>query len=71
MMKKRVALFAAAICISAAVLAGCGGSSSSGSTNAMRYWALQYGPYVEVLKPESLRKQIREDVENMVKKYKD
>lgn len=31
MMKKRVALFAAAICISAAVLAGCGGSSSSGS----------------------------------------
>ena len=31
MMKKRVALFAAAICMSAVVLAGCGGSSSSDS----------------------------------------
>ena len=38
--------------------------------NALRYWALQYGPYVEVLKPESLRQQIREDAENMVEKYR-
>lgn len=37
---------------------------------AMRFWALQYGPYVEVLKPESLRKQIREDIRGMAQKYK-
>ena len=39
------------------------------NVSAMRFWALQYGPYVEVLKPESLRKQIREDVAGMVEKY--
>ena len=37
---------------------------------AMRFWALQYGPYAEVIKPESLRKQIKEDVIKMSKKYK-
>jgi len=37
---------------------------------AMRYWALQYGPYVEIIKPESLRNQLREDVEKMVQKYR-
>lgn len=37
--------------------------------HAMRYWALQYGPYVEVLEPSSLRKQIKNDVKEMVKKY--
>ncbi|MCR5177416.1 MAG: WYL domain-containing protein [Lachnospiraceae bacterium] len=37
--------------------------------NAMRYWALQYGPYVEVLEPESLRKQIVEDIAAMSEKY--
>ena len=37
---------------------------------AMRFWALQYGPYAEVLKPESLREQIKEDVIKMSKKYK-
>ena len=36
---------------------------------AMRYWALQYGPYVEVIKPESLRKQIIEDINGMAGKY--
>ncbi len=36
---------------------------------AMRYWALQYGPYVEVTKPESLRKQIIEDINEMAGKY--
>lgn len=36
---------------------------------AMRYWALQYGPYVEVTKPESLRKQIIEDINEMARKY--
>jgi predicted DNA-binding transcriptional regulator YafY len=36
---------------------------------AMRFWALQYGPYVEVIKPEPLRKQIIEDVTGMAEKY--
>ena len=36
---------------------------------AMRYWALQYGPYVEVLEPEHLRERVREDVNSMAKKY--
>ncbi len=38
--------------------------------NAMRYWALQYGPYVEVLEPSSLRDRLREDVRVMAEKYK-
>jgi len=37
--------------------------------NAMFYWALQYGPYVEVLEPKSLREKIRDSVINMQKKY--
>ena len=39
------------------------------NTNAMRYWALQYGPYVEVLEPEHLREQLKDDIENMKAKY--
>ena len=39
--------------------------------NAISYWALQYGPYVEILKPESLRKQLRDVIEEMYKKYQD
>ena len=38
---------------------------------AMRFWALQYGPYVEVLGPESLREQIKTDIAAMSNKYKD
>ena len=38
--------------------------------NAMRYWALQYGPYVEVLSPNSLREELRDDAEKMLEKYK-
>ena len=34
-------------------------------------WALQYGPYVEVLEPESLRNQIKESIADMSKKYSD
>ena len=37
--------------------------------NAMEYWALQYGPSVEVLKPESLRNRIRDDIKGMAEKY--
>lgn len=37
--------------------------------SAMRYIALQYGPYMEVLAPESIRGQIIEDVAGMFEKY--
>lgn len=36
---------------------------------AMRYWALQYGLHVEIIEPQSLRKQITEDIDEMQKKY--
>ena len=36
---------------------------------AMRFWALQYGPYVEVLEPESLRNQLKEDISGMYERY--
>ncbi len=36
---------------------------------AIRFWALQYGPYVEVLEPPSLREQIKEDISAMNEKY--
>ena len=38
---------------------------------AMRYWALQYGPSVEILEPESLRNQIITDMKDMLKRYSD
>ena len=37
---------------------------------AMRYWALQYGEYAEILEPESLRDEIREVVDCMVSFYR-
>jgi len=37
--------------------------------SAMRYWALQHGPWVEVLEPESLRKQLGDDAKQMMEKY--
>ncbi len=37
--------------------------------NAMRYWVLQYGPYVEVTEPESLRNRIKDDIRCMMEKY--
>ena len=36
---------------------------------AMRYWALQYGEYAEILEPESLRDEIRKAVRDMGKEY--
>ena len=39
--------------------------------SAMLYWALQYGRSVEVLKPATLRAQIREAIAEMWEKYKD
>ena len=35
----------------------------------MKFWALQYGPYVEVLEPEELREEIKESVKGMWEKY--
>ncbi|MCH5266723.1 MAG: WYL domain-containing protein [Lachnospiraceae bacterium] len=37
--------------------------------NAIHYWALQYGLFVEVQKPESLRQEIKESIEKMQKRY--
>ena len=37
--------------------------------NALFYWALQYGPYVEVLEPKSLRNTLAEEINEMNKKY--
>lgn len=39
--------------------------------NAMFFWALQYGPYVEVMEPIVLRDRIREAVAGMTRKYMD
>ena len=36
----------------------------------MFYWALQYGPYVEIIEPESLRKRIKDSIDEMAKKYR-
>ena len=36
---------------------------------ALFFWALQYGPYVEVIAPKSLRNMLRDAVTDMSKKY--
>ena len=36
---------------------------------AMRYWALQYAPYVTVLAPQSLVDVVKADLENALEKY--
>ena len=38
---------------------------------AMKFWALQYGPYVEILSPESLREQLISDITSMMENYSD
>lgn len=40
------------------------------NVEAMKYWALQYGPYVEVLEPLELRNRLSEEIEAMYRKYK-
>lgn len=37
--------------------------------NAMFFWTLQYGPYIEVLKPTSLRARIKDAVTEIYEKY--
>ena len=39
--------------------------------SALRHWVLQYGPYVEILSPLTLRDQIKIDVQGMWEKYKE
>jgi len=39
--------------------------------NAMRYWILQYGLHIEVLKPEKLRQLHIEDIKEIYKKYEE
>lgn len=36
---------------------------------AMLFWALQYGKYIEVLEPQNLRDKIRENIEYMYRQY--
>ena len=40
------------------------------NAKAMRFWALQYGPYVEVLEPKEIRDRLSEDIKAMAEKYK-
>ena len=37
--------------------------------NAMKYWAMQFGERVVVLKPESLRQQVKDLILNIKKNY--
>lgn len=39
------------------------------NVHAMRYWALQYAPYVTVVSPESLANQVKEALIEALKKY--
>lgn len=39
--------------------------------DAMFYWALQYGPYVEVTEPKQLRQDLAKAINEMAEKYKD
>ena len=39
------------------------------NTKAMLYWALQFGKYVEILTPVSLRNEVRKAINNMMDKY--
>ena len=41
------------------------------SEQAIIFWAMQYGEFVEVLEPESVRERIKENIRNMLKNYGD
>lgn len=40
------------------------------SEQAMVFWAMQYGEFVEVLEPENIRERIKENIREMAEKYK-
>lgn len=37
---------------------------------AMRFWALQYAPYVTILEPKSLAERVKGDLEAALEKYR-
>ncbi len=39
------------------------------SEYAIHYWALQYGPYFEVVEPKEIRDRLRKDINSMAEKY--
>ena len=39
------------------------------SIDAMKYWALQYLDFVEIIDPQSLRERIEDSIRNAAKKY--
>ncbi len=39
------------------------------SPSAMKYWALQYLNFVEILEPKSLREELKQDIKNGLEKY--
>ena len=39
------------------------------SPEAIKYWAMQYGLFVEIIKPESLRKAVKENLQTALFKY--
>ena len=41
------------------------------SPYAMEHWAMQYGLYIEVIKPDSLRQKLRENLRKAADKYKE
>ena len=41
------------------------------NVQAMRFWALQYAPYVTILKPLSLVEMVKTDLKNAIDKYKE
>ena len=38
---------------------------------AMRFWALQYAPYVTILEPKSLAETVKKDLEAALEKYRE
>lgn len=39
--------------------------------DAIFFWSLQYGPYIEVLEPAQMRRELKETIDKMAEKYTD
>ena len=44
-------------------------ASVSVNLKAMRLWAIQYGPYVKVLSPQSLAEEVKQDIQQALSQY--
>ena len=44
-------------------------ASVSVNLKAMRLWAIQYGPYVKVLSPQSLAEEVKQDMQQALSQY--